>query len=195
MVLRFGLFPYCLLSLQIFFCRTDMQLPSSLLRSDPSIVCWDSAHVIAMFVAVAVFLCCCTVAPLLLLRALKHTIGAQRTNSDETATEGLSPAVEANYRRAFERYDSDGSGLIDQLEMHQLLEDHTSDTVTPAANSSCFRKLWDWVFAKKPMSQQRAEEMRGWMGLTADEAVSMDDFLRMLTRMHRELQASAYDQQ
>ena len=45
------------------------------------------------------------------------------------------------------------------------------------------------------MSDRSVEEMRGWMGLTADEDVSLDSFLRMLERMKSELVASVHNQQ
>jgi hypothetical protein len=37
--------------------------------------------------------------------------------------------------------------------------------------------------------------MRGWMGLTADEDVSLDSFIRMLERLKKQLKTSVHDQE
>ena len=45
------------------------------------------------------------------------------------------------------------------------------------------------------ISEKSATEIRGWMGLTANEDVSLDGFLKMLARLKRELAGSAHNQQ
>ena len=54
MVLRFGLFPSCLNALAVFFCRSEDQLPYHVLRSDPSIECYNGEHWLAFVVALLV---------------------------------------------------------------------------------------------------------------------------------------------
>jgi hypothetical protein len=202
MVLRFGLFPYSLNALLVFFCRSDEQLPHALLRSDPSIECWNGAHWLALGVGAMVFALSGVATPVLLLRALKRTIDTQALEKFDSqdkdqgaAAGGLSIDEEARFTRAFARYDVDGNGWIDQAEMLHLLEEQTGRETNPEIHQSRCRKILGKVLDRKPMSERNVEEMRGWMGLTPDEDVSLVSFLRMLTRLKQELEASAHDQE
>ena len=208
MVLRFGLFPYCLNALQMFFCRSCG--PAAVLRSDPSVTCWDGAHLMATGVGAAIFIVCGILTPLLLLRALKRAVEAQKrdgslprvsdTNEDVSMAtaahvELLTSEEKARYTRAFVRYDRDGNGSIDQKEMLHLLEDQTGKMSTDSTAGFSWRQKCETRIINKMMSDRSVEEMRGWMGLTADEDVSLDSFLRMLERMKSELVASVHNQQ
>ena len=153
MVLRFGLFPYCLNALLVFFCRTEEQLPTDVLRSDPSIVCWDGPHLLALGTGAIVIVACGVIAPLLLLRALKQTIDKQQARDlrpdapDDAEVEGLpglSTDEKARFARVFARFDRDGNGLIDKQEMLQLLEDHTERMSAPTDGlSTWLQRQWD----------------------------------------------------
>jgi hypothetical protein len=198
MVLRFGLFPYTLNALLVFFCRTEPVLAQpDILRSDPSIVCWDSAHWLLVAVGATAFVLCGIVTPVVLLLALKRTIASQAviTSRDGAAAEELTAEEKMGYTRAFERYDANGSGHIDPAEMLQLLKDHTQKGSQPVEVRSWLRKQWDRLLGTKPMSEQSANEMRGWMGLTADDDIAIDDFMRAMVRLKRERTTSVHDQQ
>jgi hypothetical protein len=196
MVLRFGLFPCCLAALLVFFCRTEPVLTSpDILRSDPNIVCWDSAHVVVLIIGAMVFSVCGIITPLLLLRAMKHTVDARKVcaTHDEAGAnaDDLSADEKAKGTQAFARYDSDDSGLIDQQEMLHLLEEQTGRTKLTKGRS--LRHKLKAHFVDESMAEWRAEEMRGWMGLQPGEDVSLESFLRMLARMKRERFASTHD--
>ena len=159
---------------------------------------------LALAAAAAVVAACGFVAPLLLLRALQHTIDVQRTRGSasqpdgpagmELVAEGLSTEEKARFARVFARFDRDGNGLIDKQEMLRLLEEQTSNTAPDSDTDGwCGQKL-SKLTKKKPISERSAEEMRGWMGLTADEDVSLDSFIRMLERLKTRLETSGHDQ-
>ena len=203
MVLRFGLFPYCLNALLVFFCRSAEQLPTDVLRSNPSIVCWDGLHLLAVAAGAIVIAACGFIAPLLLLRALKRTIDEQTRHSRpdapdgsaESEAEGLSTEEKARFARVFARFDRDGNGLIDKDEMLHLLEEQTRHKAPNSDTDGWCRQQLSKLAKKKPMSERSAEEMRGWMGLAADEDVSLDSFIQMLERLKRQLKTSVHDQE
>jgi hypothetical protein len=86
--------------------------------------------------------------------------------------------------------------LIDKQEMLHLLEEQTRRGEKPdSANDGWCRQQLSKLAKKKPMSERSAEEMRGWMGLTADEDVSLDSFIQMLERLKRQLKTSVHDQE
>jgi hypothetical protein len=202
MVLRFALFPYCLNALLVFFCRSEEQLPTDVLRSDPSIVCWDGPHLLAVAAGITVVAACGVIAPLLLLRALKQTIDKQQTRVSrpdapgvDPEPEGLSTQEKARFARVFTLFDRDGNGSIDKHEMLHLLEERTRHEGPDRDTDGWCRQQLSKLAKKKPMSERSAEEMRGWLGLSVDEDVSLDSFIQMLERLKRQLKTSVHDQE
>jgi hypothetical protein len=77
LVVQFGLFPSNLNALQIFFCRSEDQLPHPVLRSDPSIECYNGSHIAALLVALVVVGVCGVATPIVLFRRIRRELLAQ----------------------------------------------------------------------------------------------------------------------
>ena len=142
------------------------------------------------------------------VRNMGHCLTSRRTlqaggshadsppNDDEQ--DGLSTDEKVRFTRAFARFDANGDGFIDQKEMMHLLEEQAGKPTEQHNSASTSRlKACREVCNRKTssVSKKSAEEMRGWMGLTADEDVALDGFLKMLARLKRKLAGSAHDQQ
>lgn len=165
LILQFGLFPCNLNALQMFFCRSDPQLPRSFLRSDPSIQCWDSAHVVAFIVALLIFVVAGIVTPALLFRKIRNGLSTQEEahvseSKKELAIAGeLTPDEKKAYVAAFEWYDADGSGAIDQEELSRILEVKTGIKA----------------------SEKEIHELKDeWLGHSAGDEIHQADFLKMM---------------
>jgi hypothetical protein len=77
LVVQFGLFPSNLNALQIFFCRSDEHLPYPVLRSDPSIECYNSSHIAAFLVSIVVVGICGIATPTVLFLRIRRELLAQ----------------------------------------------------------------------------------------------------------------------
>jgi hypothetical protein len=134
LVTQFGLFPTNLNALQMFFCRTPKsfdedgyvlpQLDYAVLRSDPSIRCWDSEHLPALILSFGIVALCSLLFPIILFRKIRARLAAN-LESDRLAAmampKGLTLKERQLFESAFQKYDDDGSGLIDEDELRALL--------------------------------------------------------------------------
>jgi hypothetical protein len=176
LIVQFGLFPCNLNALHIFFCRSESQLPSAVLRSDPSIVCWDSAHVLAFVAAVFIFCVCAIGTPVFLFRSIRQALLDQDKQHKmevvglaEDLTQGQTDA----YTAVFHRYDADGSGTIDDVELSCVLEEKTGI---------------------KPNAEEVQELKEEYMGHLHADALPLDDFITLMALIKHELAASGNTQ-
>jgi hypothetical protein len=176
LILNFGLFPCNLNALQIFFCRSEEQLQSPVLRSDPSIVCWNSEHILAFVASLLIFVVCAIATPTVLFQRIRQTLREQdeahAKESVECAGELTKEEVEA-YTAAFERYDVDGDGEIDDEEFSCILAEKTG------------------IKASKEEIHELKEE---YMGQMHANALCVDDFLALLALLKHELVESGNTQ-
>jgi hypothetical protein len=115
------LFPCNLNALQIFFCRSDAALPRPVLRSDPSIECYSGDHWLAFAASLLVFAACAVATPAFLFRKIRQTLREQGEAHAKAGTpaaaEDLTQRQTDIYTDAFNKYDADGSGKIDDEEL------------------------------------------------------------------------------
>ena len=67
-----------------------------------------------------------------------------------------------------------------------------------AKDLSGWRKFEAHTFGKlvnKTLSESDAKDMLGWMGLAALDDITLDDFLKMLSRMKKERLSSVHNQE
>ena len=98
LVTQFGLFPSNLNALQLFFCRTPKSiadddyvlpsLPNYVLRSDPSIECYNGSHIVGLLVALIVVGICSGVFPIFLFRKIRARLAANK-QKDRAAAEAV----------------------------------------------------------------------------------------------------------
>jgi hypothetical protein len=126
LVLQFGLFPANLNALALFFCRNERQLEQHVLRSDPSIECWNRDHILAVVAAAVVVGTCGVAVPIMLYlkisRSLRDQEGFQRRDQGKHAAE-LTDEERKVFVAKFERYDANHSGSIDEDELSSILEE------------------------------------------------------------------------
>jgi hypothetical protein len=75
--MQFGLFPSNLNALQIFFCRDDDQLPHPVLRSDPSIECYNGDHWLAFGLSAFIVGICAVAIPTVLFLQIRRGLLSQ----------------------------------------------------------------------------------------------------------------------
>jgi hypothetical protein len=214
LILQFGLFPWNLNALQIFFCRTEQHLPSPVLRSDPSIVscppfgislgpgsvsgiwidlltlevlcdglsntglrvwagqvCWNKEHILAFVASVVVFVVCAIATPAFLFQKVRQSLRAQdeaRAKESVESAGDLTQNETQTYTAAFVRYDANSSGKIDDEELSNLLAEKAGI---------------------KPSAREFHELKEEYMGQMHADALSLEDFLALMTLMKHELVA------
>ena len=97
-----------------------------MLRSDPSIECYNGDHWLAFTFSVLVLGVCAVATPLVLFRTIRAKLLEQEARHGQVMAEGageLTAEEEAAYTAAFKRYDADRSGEIDDTELGKLLEE------------------------------------------------------------------------
>ena len=169
--MQFGLFPSNLNALQMFFCRSDEHLPHPVLRSDPSIECYNGDHWLAFVVSLLVVAICGIATPALLFRQIKRGLLAQEETHNKEMVQSTSARLTAveklTYQAAFERYDKNDSGTIDEEELSCILEEQAGI---------------------KPNHKEIHELKETWMGhMHGCDDISMGDFMQMMEAMKREL--------
>jgi hypothetical protein len=97
-----------------------------MLRSDPSIACYDGDHNLAFVVALLVFTLCTIATPMFLFRTIRNRLleqdAAGSSESVESAAK-LTPEETDVYTAVFEQYDTDGCGRIDDEQFSCILEE------------------------------------------------------------------------
>ena len=164
--------------MQLFFCRSDLLsvgLPDAVLRSDPSIVCWDSAHIAAFVFAVLLFAIFGVATPLLLLQRIRKELSDQDESNKlrRVADSRLTSEEEGIYKALFSYYDADSNGWIDEEELSCILEQQARI---------------------KPTVGEIHGLKQEWLGLSATEQITLDDFLKMMSVMKLEMARSGNSQ-
>jgi hypothetical protein len=164
--------------LKLFFCRSEEQLPHerSVLRGDPSVECWDSAHYIAFVVALLVFAAFAVATPMFLFRSIRQSLAKQdeaqgvELSQLSTSAGALRQSVAEDRERetftaAFHKYDADANGQIDEEELGCILEEKTG--------------------IKTSQEEIQALQLE-FMG-RIQQALTLDEFLELMAEMKKQV--------